>query len=70
MTVPWVTAQRWEVTVEAFAVEADLSNVLARNGPGVYTLLVWALDGDDYLQIAEHSIFFRVTPPEDYGDAL
>ena len=68
VTIPWITALRWEVTVETFHIEADLSELTAQHGPGVYTVMVWWSDRDDYIALAQYSIFYRATPPESYGD--
>ena len=69
VTYPWITAKRWEVTVDTFDVEANLTEVLTRHGPGVYSVVVWWSDGatGDFLTLAEYSIFYRVDPPETYG---
>lgn len=34
ITVPWVTVSTWYESRTEFSVRADLSNVLARHGPG------------------------------------
>ena len=68
VTVEWVTANRWTARGSQFAVEADISHLLKRHGKGVYTVVVWAMDqssGD--VVIADHSIFYRATPPSTYG---
>ena len=39
-TYPSITAQRWEVTVDTFDVEANLTEVLTQHGPGVYSVVV------------------------------
>ena len=69
VTYPWITAKRWEVTVDTFDVEANLTEVLAQHGPGVYSVVVWWSDAatGDFLTMAEYSIFYRVEPPETYG---
>ena len=66
ITVPRITAQTWTVKSKEFSVAADLSQVLAKHGDGVYTLVVWGgIDGEDSV-ISEYSIFHGVTPPDAY----
>ena len=54
-----------------FDMEANLTEVLAQHGPGVYAVVVWWSDDatGDFLTLAEYSIFYRVDPPETYGSA-
>ncbi len=67
MTVPWVTAEAWTATGQRFFVRANLSEVLAEHGAGVYTVLVWAnLDGE-VVPISRYSIFHEADPPEGYA---
>ena len=66
ITVPWVTASKWTVTGLDFTVTADINGLLARYGPGVYTILLWGeIEGEDVL-ISEYSIFYEVVPPDTY----
>ena len=37
----WITATDWSITDDTFAVSADISNLLAQHGDGVYTIVVW-----------------------------
>ena len=67
ITVPWITAQKWTARGENFSIAADLSDVLAKHGEGVYSLIVWGnIDGEDIV-ISEYSIFHDVTPPDTYS---
>lgn len=67
ITVPWITAQTWTDKGKEFSIVADLSEVLAKHGDGVYTLVVWGgIDGEDSV-ISEYSIFHGVTPPDSYN---
>ena len=67
ITVPWVTASKWTVTGLDFTVTADISELLARYGPGVYTILLWGeIEGED-VPISEYSIFYQVEPPDTYS---
>ena len=67
ITVPWITAQKWTDNGKEFSIEADLSDVLAKHGDGVYSVVVWGgINGEDAV-ISEYSIFHGVTPPDTYN---
>ena len=68
ITGPWVTAIEWVANGADFSVRADLSKVLADNGPGVYTVIVWGWlpAAGEKIIISEYSIFHEVTPPDTY----
>jgi len=67
MTVPWITTESWVASGDAFSVRADLSDVLAKHGAGVYTVLVWGnLDGE-FVTISRYSIFHGADPPDGYA---
>ncbi len=66
ITVPWITALEWTARGEDFSVSADLWDVLAKHGEGVYSLVVWvSIDGEDIV-ISEYSIFHDVTAPDTF----
>lgn len=66
VTVPWITAREWTASGQEFAVNADLSEVLAVYGPGVYSVVVWGqIDGEQAV-ISEYSIFHEIEPPGGY----
>ena len=45
--VPHIDVSTWQVGGGSFSVAADLSDVLATHGPGVYTVVLWGtLDGE------------------------
>ena len=67
ITVPWVTATEWEASGGDFSVRADLSDVLEKRGPGVYTIAVWGTAGGEDVVISEYSIFYEITPPDTYS---
>ena len=59
----WITATHWEVTDETFSITADISDLLAQHGDGVYTILVWAqINGED-VPISQYSIFIPPYEP-------
>ena len=68
LLVPWVDADHWIATsAYGVAVDADLSGILAANGPGVYTVALWGkLNGEDVV-FSVYSIFHEVDPPTTYA---
>ena len=67
ITVPWITASAWTALSLDFTVTADLSELLSKYGPGVYTILLWGkVDGED-VPISQYSIFYEVVPPDTYN---
>ena len=66
ITVPWITSQKWSNKDRDFTIAADLSDVIAKHGTGVYSLVVWGgIYGADAV-ISQYSIFHGVTPPDAY----
>ena len=66
ITVPWITALEWTLTARDFAVSADIGDLQAEYGGGVYTVTLWGLiDGEDAV-ISTYSIFFDATAPNAY----
>ena len=53
----WITAEEWVADGQSFAVTADLSEVLAEHGAGVYSLAVWGAIEGERAVISEYSIF-------------
>ena len=69
ITLPWITALNWTAKDEAFSVRADLSDLVAEHGAGVYSLIVWGkIDGESVV-ISQYSIFHDVSPPNIYSGA-
>ena len=68
ITVPWITASKWEIIQgDTFAVAADLGEVVGNHGNGLYKVVVWGeLNGED-VGISEYVIFHGVKPPGTYG---
>jgi hypothetical protein len=52
-----VQAAVWEVSSGGFSIQVDISNAMAQNGPGVYTVLLWTKTGDEHVPITNYSIF-------------
>ena len=65
VAIPYVIAQHWEVGEGSFSVKADLSSIVERHGPGVYTVLLFGRGpGGEHTPISTYSIFHGVTPPD------
>ena len=67
ITVPWIIAQRWEVNGDNFTIRADISDILAKHGAGVYSLFVWGIVDSEDVVLSQWSIFWNVTPPDTYN---
>ena len=61
IVVPWITAQEWTAKGESFSVKADIGELLAQHGEGVYTLTVQGRIDGEYLTISKYSIFYEGT---------
>ena len=68
VTVPWLTANEWRVHDKGFYIEADLSEIIAAYGKGVYTVVLWSELGGEDVIVSEYSIFHGITPPDTYGN--
>ena len=64
----WITAMEWTASGESFSVKADLRDLLAMHGDGVYSLIVWGKIAGEDVPMSEYSIFHGVTPPEGYSE--
>lgn len=67
LTLPWITASEWTANGDVFAVRADLEDLIAKYGDGVYSVMVWGNLGVEREVISEYSIFHGVTPPGRYS---
>ena len=61
-----VTASRWRANRGEFKITADFGNVLAKHGPGVYTVVLWGEVNGDNEVISEYSIFHGIPRPGGY----
>ena len=68
ITVPWVTASEWIADPGYFSVTANINDILARHGEGVYTILVWGDIQGESVPISEYSIFYGAAPPPAYSE--
>lgn len=55
--VPWTTATRWKQAGTSFDVEADLSPSMRVHGPGVYTVQIWARNGELRVPLTNYTVF-------------
>ncbi len=67
LSLPWVTALEWRIRGEKFSVRADLGDLLAEYGDGIYTVMLWGKIGGEDVVISQYSIFHGVTPPDTYA---
>ena len=60
------TASTWRIDGEEFQINVSLSRLLAAQGPGVYTVVLWGqVDGDTEI-ISQYSIFYDLLRPNTY----
>ena len=57
VTVPYMIASEWTAVRGSFSITADVSEVLASHGPGIYTVVFWGKLGGTKEIISEYSIF-------------
>ena len=69
MVIPWITASEWTASGTAFSVAADISALLSKHGPGVYTILLWGETNGEDVVISTYSTFHGVAPPDTYDSA-
>ena len=68
VTVLQITASEWDVAGDWFAVTADISDVLAKHGEGIYTLWLATEDVNDFpVGLARYSIFHGIPRPTTYS---
>ena len=68
ITAPWITALEWTASGHTFSVSADLGDLLATHGKGVYSLSVWGSIGSEDIVISWYSVFHEVAPPGAYSN--
>lgn len=57
VTFPWITADTWSIEGQLFLVTADINDILAEHGNGVYTVVVWGELNGEEAPISGYSIF-------------
>ncbi len=67
ITGPWITASNWIARGAEFSVTTDISELLSKYGPGVYTILLWGELGGEDVPVSQYSIFYEVEPPGTYS---
>ena len=65
-SVPMLGASVWKVYANDFEVVADVGDALEKQGPGVYTVRVWAILNEESLLISEYSIWHGIERPGGY----
>ena len=66
--VPFDEASMWRVSGNDFSIGANLETLLGRNGPGVYTIILWGVVNGEDVPVMEYPIFYEnpqgfVPPP-------
>ena len=62
-SVPWITALEWTTNDTKFSVKADLNDLLAKHGKGVYSLIVWGtIDSENVVTSESCPIISGVRP--------
>ena len=67
IAVPWITASKWTALGTNFSVTGNISKLLSKHGPGVYTILLWGYVDGEKAAISQYSIFHQVNPPDTYN---
>ncbi len=62
-----IRMSRYDVAHEAFVIEANLSDVLSKHGPGVYTVWMYAVVDEEVAVISEYAIFHDTEIVNPYG---
>ena len=57
VTIPLITADEWSPSNDEFDISADISELLAQYGDGIYTMLLWGVIDGESTPISEYSIF-------------
>ena len=55
--VDWVDASTWQVGDEAFAVSANISSLIQKDGLGVYKVVLWATVAGQPVVVSQYPIF-------------
>ena len=64
-----IKMQKYEVEGNRFSISADLSDVLAEHGPGVYEVVMFGVLNGEIESISEYSIFHNIPRPTGYEAA-
>ena len=58
ITVPWITAVKFEAGRQVFSMTAGVKSILDKHGPGVYTVILWAPHASgERVPVSQYSIF-------------
>ena len=61
--VPWTIPETWRVSDTTFDIEANISKVIDKWGPGVYTIAVWGENSGEQISLSNYSIFHGIMAP-------
>ena len=61
--VPWTVAETLELSGSAFEVKADISEVIGKRGPGVYTVVIWGDNAGELIPLTNYSVVVGTQPP-------
>ena len=59
----WITATEWSVFNDSFAISADITDLLNKQGDGVYTIVLWGEINGERTPTSEYSIFIPPYSP-------
>lgn len=65
-TVTVLTASTWTSTRTEFSMAADIGELLAEYGPGVYTVRLWSKSPAELIPISSYAIFHQASPPNSW----
>ena len=66
-TILWLDASRWKLRTDSFDVRVGLRSILRQQGPGVYTIVLWANLDSEKEVVSEYSIFHETKLLDGYG---
>ncbi len=69
INAPRIKMQEYELEGDRFSIRADLSDVLAEHGPGVYEVVLWGILNGELEPVSEYSIFHNIPRPAGYEAA-
>ena len=60
-----IIAERFDISSSKFNIRANLTPILRKNGPGIYSIMLWGrpLHMNESTPLSEQSIFWQTNPP-------
>ena len=65
--IEWVVSDEWQANASDFRVSANIGEILAAHGAGVYEVAIWGKINGEPAMIAKHPIFYQVAVATGYG---